>query len=100
MSRVSQADLDAKLLFAQPAFRRFLLQVCKDAGIWIPTAGATDAALHQREGRRSLGLDTIRQAARGLPRGTIEQVLALVLSEATPKETDNEPTDHDESERS
>ena len=99
--RASQLDLDMKLLFAQPAFRRFLLQLSRDAGIWLPTAGATDAALHQREGRRSLGLDIIRQAARGLPRGTTtEQVLALVLSEATPQETQDDPSEQYESERS
>lgn len=73
-------------------FRRFLLRVALDAGIWIPTAGA-EQTLHYREGRRSLGLDILRHAARGLPRGTTEQVLAIVIGESIPKETDHASDD-------
>lgn len=95
----NQLDLDMRQLLATPAFRRFLLQMYRDAGIGIPANGADATLLAYREARRSLGLDIFRQAARGLPRGTIEQVLVLVLSETTPKETDNatpeEESDHD-----
>lgn len=83
-------DLDLKQLCAQPAFRRFLLHVLRLAGIFTPTSGAIET-LQFREGQRSLGLDIIREASRGMPRGvSIEQVIALLLSEPNPKETDDE----------
>lgn len=89
MNKSDFTDLDAQVLMRSQPFRKFLLHIARQAGIWIPTAGAEQSLLF-REGQRSLGLDIIRQAARGLPRGTIEQVLVLVLSEANPKETDDE----------
>lgn len=98
--RHNQLDLDMRQLLATPAFRRFLLQMYRDAGIGIPANGADATLLAYREARRSLGLDIFRQAARGLPRGTIEQVLVLVLSEANPKETDDAiPEDQSDSDQ-
>lgn len=42
------------------------------------------------EGRRSLGLDILTEAAAGVPRATnVEHVLAVILTESTPKETDD-----------
>ncbi|MDP5279916.1 hypothetical protein Q9Q95_13355 [Sphingomonas sp. DG1-23] len=86
MSRATQHELDMRMLMASAPFRRFLLRIANHAGIWIPTAGAEQSLL-SREGRRSLGLDILREAAVGLPHGTIEHVLVAILSEATPKET-------------
>lgn len=94
---MTQFDLDLKQLCAQAPFRRFLLHVLRQAGIFTPTAGASET-LPFREGQRSLGLEILREASRGLPRGTsTEQMIALVLaSEANPKETEDEnPSDHD-----
>ena len=93
------SELEIKELCAQPRFRRFLLRIVRNAGILSPTAGASET-LQFREGQRSLGLDILRDASRGLPRGTsLEQILALVLaSEAEPRETRDdadEPTDID-----
>lgn len=86
----TQLDLDLKALIAQPPFRRWLLHVARTAGIFTPTAGA-EQTLQTREGRRSLGLEIIQEASRGLPRGaSSEQMLALLLTEATPKETEDE----------
>jgi hypothetical protein len=87
---MTQLDLDLKQLCAQPPFRRFLLHIVRTAGILSPTAGASET-LPFREGQRSLGLDILREASRGLPRGTsIEQLIALVLaSETNPKETED-----------
>lgn len=83
---VTELDLDLQQLCAQPPYRRWLLHVARMAGIFSPTAGASEN-LQFREGRRSLGLDILREASRGLPRGTFEQMLALVLaSEAKPQE--------------
>jgi len=92
MSRPSQHDLDMKVLIASQPFRRFLLQIAKDAGIWIPTSGA-DHSLPYREGHRSLGLEILRKAAAGTRGGTIEHVLALILSEANPQEAQHEEPD-------
>ncbi|WP_197018403.1 hypothetical protein [Sphingomonas sp. URHD0057] len=64
------------------------------SGIFTPTAGASET-LQAREGRRSLGLEIILEASRGLPRGAgTEQMFALLLaSEANPKETPDEEPD-------
>ena len=91
-----KTDPDMMVLMATPAFRRFLLNIGKASGIWLPTAGAEQSLLY-REGQRSLGLEIYRQAARGLSRGSVEQVLAIVLSESTPKETPNDPDQDSES---
>lgn len=87
----NQLDLDLKQLCAQPPFRRWLLHVAKTAGIFTPTSGAIEL-LPYREGQRSLGLEILREASRGLPRGpgTAEQVLSLLLREANPEETDDD----------
>jgi hypothetical protein len=86
--RLSQTELDMQLLMRNAAFRRFLLRVCSHAGIWRSTTGA-DPVLHM-EGRRSLGLDILTEAAAGVPRATcVEHVLAVILTESTPKETDD-----------
>jgi hypothetical protein len=94
---MTQLDLDLKLLCAQPPFRRFLLHVARTAGIFTPTAGAVET-LQFREAQRSLGLDILRTAARGLPRGApIEKMIALILaSEANLKETEDDESDPDE----
>ena len=89
---------DARNLMARPEFRRFLLHIYAQSGIGTPANGAETSALAFREGVRSLGLETFRQAARGLPRATIEQVLVLILSEApTPQETEDAASGQSES---
>jgi len=81
-------ELDAKVLCARPEFRKFLSRVANLAGIFPPADGADPYLIAKRDGRRSLGLEIIREAARGLPRGTsIEQMLLLSLSETHPQET-------------
>jgi hypothetical protein len=88
----NQLELDLRQLYAQPAFRRWLLHVARLAGIFTPTAGAGES-LPFREGQRSLGLDILREAARGQPRGaSIEQTIALLVSETNPEETDDDRT--------
>ena len=102
MSRgnATREELDARLLIRNAAFQRFLLRIAERAGIWMPTAGA-DHTLQYREGRRSLGLEILGEAALGLPRGAgAEHVLALILTDATtPKETDDDPDRIPDSER-
>lgn len=93
------SDLDSRHLMAQPAFRRYLLHIYAAAGISIPANGADTALLSYREGQRSLGLELIRHAARGLPRRSIEQVLVTVLSEATPQETEDDDRGDDSHDR-
>lgn len=94
---MTQLDLDLKQLCAQPAYLRTLLHFAKMAGIFSPTAGASET-LQSREGRRSLGLEILLESSRGLPRGaSVEQMLALLLREANPKETEDadQPNDID-----
>lgn len=99
MSRQADIELEMRALAMHKGFRLFLLHVARTAGIFTPTAGA-EQSLPYREGQRSLGLDIIRLAARGLPRGgSVEQMLSLcITSETTPQETDDETRDA-ESER-
>lgn len=96
--RATQDELDMRVLLGNAAFRRFLLHIGNDAGIWFPTAGA-DHTLQYREGRRSLGLEIFGRAAVGLrqPAGA-EHVLALVLTESTPLETTHADPEQDDSE--
>jgi hypothetical protein len=92
-------DLAMRTLVMHKDFRTFLLRIVEQAGIFTPTAGA-EQSLQYREGQRSLGLDMLRLAARGLPRGTREpnviDVLSILLRDSTPKETDNDRTDQPE----
>jgi len=91
-------DQDARFLIARPEFRRFCLHIYATSGIGTSASGADPYLLARREGCRSLGLETFRLAARGLPRGgTTEQALALILSEATPQETSDAATPQYES---
>lgn len=87
----NQFELDLKALCAQPPFRRFLLHVTRLASIHAPTAGASEH-LPYREGQRSLGLEILREAARGfLPRKvSVEQLIGIIASEATPEETEDD----------
>lgn len=87
---MTQLDLDLKELCAQPRYRRVLLHFVRLAGILSPSTGAIDT-LQFREGMRSLGMEMLREAARGLPRGSAEKMLALLLTEPTPKETEDDP---------
>lgn len=94
--RASQEEIDLKVLLRSPAFRRFLLQIANASGIWIPTAGA-EQSLPYREGQRSLGLEILRKAAVGLRRDAdVTDVLAVLLAESTPLETNDDP--HDDAE--
>lgn len=94
-----QLDLDLKQLLCTAPFRRWLLHVVKLAGIFTPTAGVSET-LQFREGQRSLGLDLIREALRGLPRGTsIEQLIAMLASEPTPQETADDDRESESDER-
>lgn len=96
--RLTPEELDMRVLMANAAFRRFLLQIGSMSGIWIPTAGA-EQFLPYREGQRSLGLEIFRKAAAGLPQRDAgpEHVLAAIHSDTTPQETDDaEPQDESE----
>lgn len=91
-----QDELDAKHLFAQPPFVRFLLRIYRDAGICRSTFGA-DQSLQFREGQRSLGLDILRRAGGHLPGrddAKLDHVIRCILGEAQPSE---EPEDDDQS---
>lgn len=47
------------------------------------------------EGRRSLGLDILIEAARGVPGATgVEHVLALILADSIPQETEHDDASH------
>ena len=85
-------DPEMMLLMRSEPFRKFLLRIVTSAGILIPASGATEDLL-QREGRRSLGLEILNLAGRGLPRGSqsIEAALASILQDRpTPKETESD----------
>lgn len=86
----SQATIDAKHLFAQPAYRRRLLRIWVQTGISTPAFGA-DQPLQYREGQRSLGLEILREdaAALGLP---VDRLIATILTseDQPPEETLND----------
>lgn len=97
----NQVVLDWKLILCTPHGKRILLRIAEQSGIFSPSAGASDN-LPFREGQRSLGMEILREAASGLfPRKvTIPQLIALLASESTPKETDDDRSSDPESDRS
>jgi len=90
--RRERADLEA--LIGQPGFLRFLSRVIQSAGIYAATTNGTDGRYLVSEGRRDLGLNILRDAARGIPlvddpAGALGLLLIQVLREeaqSTPQE--------------
>ncbi|MDH7973692.1 hypothetical protein QH494_15985 [Sphingomonas sp. AR_OL41] len=87
-------ERDDKLaLLKLPAFQRFLFDLIQRAGIFEATANGTDGRNLFFEGRRSLGLEILRdldeaqpaQLAGGIPVLTLIQLLREV-AQSTPKE--------------
>lgn len=58
--------LDMEALVKLPAFLRFLSRLIQNAGIHAATTNGTDGRYLVSEGRRDLGLTTLRDAARGI----------------------------------
>jgi hypothetical protein len=78
-----QEKADLVDLLARPQFRRFLFRAIQLSGIFDATANGTDERTRFLEGRRSLGLDILRdvdgaqpvQSPGGIPILTLLQVL-------------------------
>ncbi len=96
----NQTALDWQQILCTAHGKRILLRIAEQSGMFSPSAGASDV-LPFREGMRSLGMEILREAATGLhPRKvTIPQLIALLASESTPKETDDERRSDPESDR-
>lgn len=75
-----RADLEA--LLALPAFRKFLWRAIQSARIFAittPTANGTDSRTLFDEGRRSLGLEILHDAARGIPVDDPEAAFGILM---------------------
>jgi hypothetical protein len=69
-------------LLKLPGFRKFLSRAIQTAGIFsqmAPTANGTDSRNLFNEGRRSLGLDILHDAARGIPVDDQEAAFGLLM---------------------
>jgi hypothetical protein len=90
-----QDKADLADLLERPGFRRFLFRVIQNAGIFQSTANGSDTRHLFQEGRRSLGLDILREvdAAQpvpgpsGIPTLTMIQVLREEAQSPTPERT-------------
>lgn len=78
---------DLRQLLAMPAFARFLFRSIQMAGILFPTTDGADGRNLISEGRRSLGLDILRDVERGQPepRDLIVTLTQALLTEAQSK---------------
>jgi hypothetical protein len=92
----AQLQADITDLIKQPAFRRFLFHAIQISGIFEASANGTEERTSFRDGRRSLGLDLLREvdAAQpvpnpsGIPMLTLIQVLREE-AQSTPQEKPN-----------
>jgi hypothetical protein len=75
-----QERADYADLLERPQFRRFLLRVIQLAGIYEATANGSAERTFYTNGRRSLGLDILREvdAAQPLPAPTSTPTLTLI----------------------
>lgn len=86
---------DKILLLETPAFRRWLFSLIQTSGILEATANGSDGRNLYLEGRRSLGLDLLRdldaaqpvQSPSGLPVLTLIQTLRESVQATPAKET-------------
>jgi hypothetical protein len=71
---------DYRDLLERPQFQRFLLRVIQLAGIYEATANGSEERTFYTNGRRSLGLDILREvdAAQPLPSPTSIPTLTLI----------------------
>lgn len=80
MNLTDQERADYADLLERPQFRRFLLRVIQLAGIYEATANGSAERTFFQNGRRSLGLDILREvdAAQPLPAPTGTPTLTLI----------------------
>lgn len=80
MNLSDQEKSDYQDLLERPQFRRFLLRVIQLAGIYDATANGTAERTFRNEGRRSLGLDILREvdAAQPYPAQPSTPTLTLI----------------------
>lgn len=78
MSEKSE-KLDMEKLAAEPAFLRFLSRVIQTSEIHSATTDGADGRHLVSEGRRDLGLNILRDAARGMPVDDPQAAFGLLL---------------------
>lgn len=83
MDEAKQADADLRALMERPAFRRWLLRLVNRSGILQSTFGPDSRTAAYMDGRRSLGLELLKEADAIEP-----HALARILSEpiSTPRD--------------
>lgn len=88
-----QETAEREQLLELPAFRKHLFRLIQTAGILSGTTNGADGRNLVIEGRRNLGLDILRDAARGIPCDDPEAALNLLLiqvlregAQSTPQE--------------
>jgi hypothetical protein len=95
MNLSDQDKADLADLIERPGFRRFLFRVIQNAGIFESTANGSEERTFYMNGRRSLGLDILREvdAAQpvpgpsGIPTLTMIQVLREEAQTPSPERT-------------
>jgi hypothetical protein len=77
-----------------PAFRKFLWRSIQSAGILDYTKPSADGLAERNlfnEGRRSLGLDILRDAARGMPVDDPQAAFLLLIDQTLREEIQSTP---------
>ncbi len=90
--KAERADMAG--LLALPAFRKYLWRIIQASGIHAATTNGADGRNLISEGRRNLGLDMLRDAARGQPIDDPGNALTLTLIQVLSEEAQSTPAEN------
>jgi hypothetical protein len=97
-----QDKADLMDLMGRPGFRRFLYRAIQNAGLWSATTNGSDGRNLYLEGRRSLGLEILREVDEaqpvqfpdGIPGMTLMQLFSEAAQSSAPEKPNGRRNDH------
>jgi hypothetical protein len=91
VSLSDQEKVDLADLIERPGFRRFLFRVIQNAGIFSATANGSDQRTSFNDGRRSLGLDILREVEAAMPLQSQSGIPSLTVIQVLREEAQSPP---------
>lgn len=86
-------------LIGRPGFRRFLFRVIQNAGIFSATANGSEQRTSFNDGRRSLGLDILREVEAAMPLQSTSGIPSLTVIQVLREEAQSPPPERTKSGR-
>jgi hypothetical protein len=99
MSLTDQARADYADLLERPQFQRFLLRVIQLSGIYEATANGSAERTFFANGRRSLGLDILREVDAAQPQPAPTNIPTLTLIQVHRQDAQSPPSERTKSGR-